>query len=63
VRQAKQKWPRTAFPPTYKNGHERLYRFVDDTTEWDRPPYEVWDPARIEDWPDELDAMACTIAS
>jgi DNA adenine methylase-like protein/GNAT domain-containint protein len=46
-----------AFPPTYKNGYERLYRFVEDNTEWDRPPYEVWDPARIEDWLDELDAM------
>ena len=46
-----------AFPPTYKNGYERLYRFVDENTEWDRPAYEVWDPARTEDWLDELDAM------
>jgi hypothetical protein len=45
-----------AFPPTYKNGYERLYRFVDENTEWDRPAYEVWDPSRIEDWLDELDA-------
>jgi hypothetical protein len=46
-----------AFPPTYKNGYKRLYRFVEDNTEWDRPGYEVWEPARIEDWLDELDAM------
>ena len=46
-----------AFPPTHKNGYERLYRFVDDNTGWDRPAYEVWDPARIEDWLDKLDAL------
>jgi hypothetical protein len=46
-----------AFPPTYKNGYERLYRFVDDNTTWDRPPYDVWDPLKLEDWLDELDTM------
>ena len=45
-----------AFPPTYKNGYERLYRFVDDSTEWERPSYDIWDPAKIDDWIDELDA-------
>ena len=46
-----------AFPPTHKNGYERIYRFVDENTEWDPPAYEVWDPSRIEDWLDELDTM------
>ena len=46
-----------AFPPTYKNGYERLYKFVDECTEWDRPAYDIWDPAKIEDWIDELDGM------
>ena len=46
-----------AFPPTYKNDYERLYRFVDDNTDWPRPSYDVWDPARLEDWIDELRAM------
>ena len=46
-----------AFPPTYKNGYERLYKFVDESTEWERPSYDIWDPAKIEDWIDELDAM------
>ena len=46
-----------AFPPTYKNGYERLYRFVDQNTAWAPPAYAVWDPARIEGWLDELDAM------
>jgi hypothetical protein len=27
-----------AFPPTYKNGYERLYRFVDQNTDWPRHP-------------------------
>jgi hypothetical protein len=46
-----------AFPPTYKNGYERLYRFVDENTVWARPAYAIWDPAKIEGWLDELDAM------
>src|SRR5208283_4188971 len=46
-----------AFPPTYKNGYERLYRFVDQNTDWPRPSYGVWDPATLEAWLDELDAM------
>lgn len=45
-----------AFPPTYKNDYERLFRFVDQNAEWERPTYDVWDPASIEDWIDELKA-------
>ena len=39
-----------AFPPTYKKGYERIYKFVDDNTEWSRPDYEVWDPDDLDDW-------------
>ncbi len=46
-----------AFPPTYKGGYERLYRFLDENTTWERPGYAIWDPAKIEDWLDELDRM------
>ncbi|MEZ4376228.1 MAG: hypothetical protein R3B07_35820 [Polyangiaceae bacterium] len=46
-----------AFPPTYKGGYERLYKFLTDQVEWtDTPPYELWDPAGIEAWVDELEA-------
>jgi hypothetical protein len=43
-----------AFPPTYKNDYERLFRFVDDNADWDRPAYRIWNPADLEDWIDEL---------
>jgi hypothetical protein len=46
-----------AFPPTYKKGYENLYRFLDQNTEWSRPDYDVWDPAKLEDWIDELDEI------
>jgi hypothetical protein len=45
------------FSPTWKNGYERLYRFLDENTRWDRPAYDVWDPANLESWMDELDAI------
>jgi hypothetical protein len=51
-----------AFPPTYKSGYERLYRFLDENTAWDRPSYDVWDPAKLEAWIDELDAMGVRYA-
>jgi len=43
-----------AFPPTYKGGYERLYRFVDDNTDWPRPDYGIWDPKELETWILEL---------
>ncbi len=39
-----------AFPPTYRGGYERMYRFVDDNTEWNRPAYDVWDPNDLDEW-------------
>ncbi|WP_428489104.1 hypothetical protein [Rhodopila sp.] len=46
-----------AFPPTYKNDYERLFRFVDQNVDWQRPDYSLWDPNAVEDWIDELIAM------
>ena len=45
-----------AFPPTYKGGYERIYKFIDENTDWPRPDYGVWDPAGIEGWVKDLDA-------
>ena len=42
------------FPPTYKGGYERLYKFIDANTQWDRPSYEVWDPSALEAWVESL---------
>lgn len=39
-----------ASPPTYKSGYERLYKFIDANTDWERPAYEVWDPKHLGDW-------------
>lgn len=44
-----------AFPPTYKNGYERLYKFLDDNVEWARPDYAIWDPADLDEWVRTLD--------
>lgn len=65
VRAAKADGGIAAFPPTYKGGYERLYRFIDENAEWPAPSYEVWDPKRLEDWLDELDRLQvrwCVIA-
>ncbi len=54
-----------AFPPTYKEGYERLYRFVDGNVDWAAPAYRVWDPNDLEGWIAELDELGvryCVIA-
>ena len=54
-----------AFPPTYKGGYERLYRFVDDNVDWAAPAYRVWDPNDLEGWIAELEGLGvryCVIA-
>lgn len=43
------------FPPTYKSGYERLYKFLDSNTEWESPDYRLFDPKTIGDWIDSLD--------
>ncbi len=46
-----------AFPATTKGTYERLSKFLDANTEWDRPQYDTWDPATLDGWLDELDAL------
>ncbi len=45
-----------AFPPTYKGGYERLYKFLSENTSWPEPDYGVWDPDDLEDWVCRLSA-------
>jgi len=33
-----------AFAPTYKGGYERIYRLVNDNTDWPAPKYGIWNP-------------------
>src|ERR1035437_6014376 len=33
-----------AFAPTYKGGYERIYRLVNENTEWPAPKYGIWNP-------------------
>ena len=38
------------FMPTYKGGYERMYRFLDENTDWPRPSFRTWDPKDLPDW-------------
>ena len=54
-----------AFPPTYKGGYERLYRFVDDNVDWPAPAYDLWNPDDLEGWITEVEGLGvryCVIA-
>jgi hypothetical protein len=33
-----------SFPPTYKAGYEKLFKYVDDSFEYDHAPYNIFDP-------------------
>lgn len=44
------------FAPTYKNGYERLYRLVNQNTEWEQPTYGIWDPKQLPALLNDLDA-------
>ena len=44
-----------AFPPTYKGGYERIYKFINENTAWEAPAYGVWNPADIGDWMTSLE--------
>jgi hypothetical protein len=46
-----------AWPPTYKGGYERLYKFLDANTKWEPPAYGVWDPDKLVDWVRELRSL------
>lgn len=42
------------FPPTYKGGYERMYKRVDENTDWKKPEYGLWDPDKMAEWLLEL---------
>src|SRR5450759_4819564 len=33
-----------AFAPTYKGGYERIYKLVNENTDWPAPKYGIWNP-------------------
>ena len=51
-----------AFPPTYRGGYEKLYRFVDSAFEYPRPEYRLFDPDKAaECFADFLTRKQCMI--
>ncbi|MFH1735911.1 MAG: hypothetical protein ABIE92_14490, partial [bacterium] len=45
-----------AFPPFFKAGYERQFKFIDENIRWDSPPYEIYDPKDLEGIVDWIDA-------
>lgn len=45
-----------AYPPTYKSGYEKLFAFINDNVEWEQPKYAIWDPARLGEVIEKLEA-------
>jgi hypothetical protein len=45
-----------SFPPTYRGGYERQYRFLSANVEWTQPSYDVFDPADLSTYLNKLDA-------
>lgn len=43
-----------AFPPTYKGGYERIFKFVNENIKWTAPEYSVFDPKLIGNFLDDL---------
>lgn len=43
-----------AFPPTYKGGYERLYKFLHENTQWTEPAYDIWNPKELDAWVGEM---------
>jgi hypothetical protein len=43
-----------SWPPTIKSAYERDFRYVNANTEWERPEYQVFDPARFGEWLTEM---------
>ena len=51
-----------AFPPTYRGGYEKLYKFVDSAFEYPRPEYRLFDPDKAaECFADFLTRKQCMI--
>lgn len=51
-----------AFPPTYRGGYEKLYKFVDSAFDYPRPDYRLFDPDKAEEcFSDFLTRKQCMI--
>ena len=37
------------YPPTYKSGYERMFKFCNENIEWNAPDYQIWDPKGLPD--------------
>jgi hypothetical protein len=37
-----------SFPPVYRSGYERMWKYLDECFAWDPPAYEVFDDARMQ---------------
>lgn len=52
IEQAKKARPETdiviAFPPTYKGGYERIFKFVSENISWVPPEYAIFDPKTLD---------------
>lgn len=35
-----------SFPPTYKGGYEKMYKFIEDSFEYEKPVYDIFDPKK-----------------
>ena len=46
-----------SFPPTYRGGYERQYRFLTANVQWPSPSYEVFNPSDLGKFVDRLDAI------
>ena len=51
-----------SFPPTYKGGYERMYKFLDSNISWDSPSFDCFDPKDLPatiDWIKSLGIPYC----
>lgn len=46
-----------SFPPTYRGGYERQYKFLGNNISWTAPTYDVFDPAALGGFLDRLDLI------
>lgn len=37
-----------AFPPTYKGGYEKMFQYIEDSFEYERASYQIFDPSKAE---------------
>lgn len=46
-----------AFPPFYKGGYESQYKFLEENTDWEKAPYDLYNPKELESVLDRLDVL------